>query len=147
MSAEDNAALARAWAQAAWQQHDLDAAARYLAPDWVGHYAGIGDAQGVDDFKRIAGAYLRAFPDLAMAVHDALGDGDRVMRRVSFTGTHQGVFLGVLPTGRQIRVDGTVILRITDGKIAEEWVTENLLGLLQQLGAIPSFELDAAADW
>ena len=65
---------------------------------------------------------------------------------MSFTGTHQAVFLGVPPTGRQIRVEGTVILRITGGKIAEEWVTENLLGLLQQLGAIPSFELDAAAE-
>lgn len=145
MSAQDNAAIARAWAQAAWQQHDLDAAARYLTSDWVGHYAGIGDAQGVDGFKRVAGAYLRAFPDLAITVHDALGDGDKIVRRVTFTGTHQGVFLGVPPTGRQIRVEGTVILRITGGKIAEEWVTENLLGLLQQLGAIPSFELNAAA--
>jgi steroid delta-isomerase-like uncharacterized protein len=144
MSTEENAAVARAWAQAAWQQHDLDAAAEYLAPDWVGHYAGIGEVQGVDGFKRVAAAYLRAFPDLAIAVHDALGDGDRIVRRVSFTGTHQGPFLGVPATGRQIRVEGTVILRIVGGQIAEEWVTENLLGLLQQLGAVPKFDLDAA---
>ena len=145
MSAKGNAAVARTWAQAAWLEHDLEAAAQYLAPDWVGHHAGLGDAQGVDGFKRIAGAYLRAFPDLAITIHDAVADGEKVVRRVSFTGTQQGVFLGVPPTGRQIRVEGTVILRITGGKIAEEWVTENLLGLLQQLGAIPSFELDAAA--
>jgi predicted ester cyclase len=145
MSAEDNAAVARAWAQAAWLQHDLNAAAQYLAPDWVGHYAGIGDAHGVDGFKRIAGAYLRAFPDLTITVHDAFGDADRLVRRVSFTGTHRGVFLGVSPTGRQIQVEATVILRMTGGRIVEEWATENLLGLLQQLGAVRTFQLDAAA--
>ena len=144
MAAEDNAAVARAWAQATWIQHDLEAAVRYLAPDWVGHYAGIGEARGLEGFKRIAGAYLRAFPDMRITVHDALADGDKVVRRVSFSGTHQGSFLGIAPTGRPIQVDGTVILRIAGGKIAEEWVTENLLGLLQQLGVVPSFQLDPA---
>jgi steroid delta-isomerase-like uncharacterized protein len=143
MPAEDNAAVARAWAQATWIQHDLEAAALYLASDWVGHYAGIGEARGLEGFKRIAGAYLRAFPDMRITVHDALADGDKVVRRVSFSGTHQGTFLGTAPTGRPIQVEGTVILRIADGKISEEWVTENLLGLLQQLGAVPSFEFDA----
>jgi steroid delta-isomerase-like uncharacterized protein len=144
MAAEDNAAVARAWAQTTWIQHDLEAAARYLASDWIGHYAGIGEAHGVDGFKHIAGAYLRAFPDMRITVHDALADADKVVRRVSFSGTHQGPFLGIAPTGRAIQVDGTVILRIAGGQIAEEWVTENLLGLLQQLGAVPSFQLDAA---
>ena len=89
-----------AWAQAAWQQHDLDAAAEYLTPDWVGHYAGIGEVQGADGFKRVAAAYLQAFPDLAITVHDALGEGDRVVRRVTYTGAHQGTFLGVPPSRR-----------------------------------------------
>jgi len=143
MPSEENAAVARAWAQAAWIDHDLDAAALYLAPDWVGHYTGIGEAHGGEGFKRVAGAYLRAFPDLHISVHDALADGDKVVRRVSFSGTHQGTFLGVAPTGRPIQVDGLVILRIEGGRILEEWNTENLLGLLQQLGAVPSLHLDA----
>jgi steroid delta-isomerase-like uncharacterized protein len=142
ISAEDNAAVARAWAQAAWVQHDLEAAAQYLAPDWVGHYAGIGDAHGVDGFKQIAQAYLRAFPDLTITVDDAFGDGEKLVRRVSYAGTHQGVFLGVPPTGRQIQVEATVVLHMKGGRIVEEWATENLLGLLQQLGAVPAFQLD-----
>ena len=73
MPFQDNAAVARAWAQAAWIQHDLEAAAAYLAPEWVGHYAGIGEAHGGEDFKRVAGAYLRAFPDLHISLHDAPG--------------------------------------------------------------------------
>jgi hypothetical protein len=92
----------------------------------------------------LAAAHLRAFPDIGITVLDAFADGDKVVRRVSFTGSHRGAFLGIAPTGRQIQVEGTVILRITGGKIAEEWMTENLLGLLQQLGAVPNFELDAS---
>jgi steroid delta-isomerase-like uncharacterized protein len=145
MPFQDNAAVARAWAQAAWIQHDLEAAAAYLAPEWVGHYAGIGEAHGCEGFKRFAGAYLRAFPDMHISVHDALQDGDKVVRRVSFSGTHQGAFLGVAPTGRSIQVDGLLILRIEGGRILEEWNTENLLGLLEQLGAVPSFQLGAVS--
>jgi hypothetical protein len=59
--------------EAAWIQHDLEAAAAYLAPEWVDHYAGICEAHGGEDFKRVAGAYLRAFPDLHISLHDAPG--------------------------------------------------------------------------
>ena len=144
MTAMDHADIVRGWAQAAFNQHDLDAAAQFLAPDWVGHWAGLGTEHGVAGFKRLAGAYLRAFPDLQIRVEDALTDGDRVVRRVSWTGTHQGPFLGVAPTGRDVRGEGIVIMRIANGKIAEEWEMSNLLGLLQQLGAVPHFSLDMA---
>ena len=143
MAAEDNAAIVRGWAQAAFNQHDLEAAAQFLAPDWVGHWAGRGEEQGVEGFKRLAGAYVRAFPDMQIRVEDAVAEGDRVVRRVSWTGTHQGSFLGIAPTGRRVRGEGTVIMRIAGDKIAEEWEMSNLLGLLQQLGAVPNFSLDA----
>ena len=141
---DDPAAVARAWALAAWNQHDLDAAAAFLAPDWAGHYAGLGDAYGPDGFKRIASAFLQAFPDLHIAVDDALADGDKVVRRVSWTATHTGTFLGVPPSGRRVNGREMIILRIADGKIAEEWNAADLLGLLQQLGAVPAFSLAGA---
>jgi steroid delta-isomerase-like uncharacterized protein len=144
MTAEENVAIVRGWAHAAFNQHDLDAAAQFLAPDWVGHWAGLGEEHGVEGFKRLAGAYVRGFPDMQIAVEDALADGDRVVRRVSWTGTHQGQFLGIAPTSRHVRGEQIVIMRIADGKIAEEWEMSNLLGLLQQLGAVPTFSLEAA---
>ena len=144
MAAMDHADIVRGWAQAAFNQHDLDAAAQFLAPDWVGHWAGLGEEHGVAGFKGLAGAYLRAFPDMQIRVEDALADGDRIVRRVSWTGTHQGPFLGVAPTGWRVRGEGIVIMRIADSKIAEEWEVSNLLGLLQQLGAVPPFSLEAA---
>jgi steroid delta-isomerase-like uncharacterized protein len=145
VSNDDNAAVARGWAHAAFNQHDLDAAAAFLAPDWVGHWAGLPEGCGADGFKRLAGLYLTAFPDMRITVEDALADGDKLARRVSWTGTHRGPFLGVPATGRRVRGQGIVILRIANGKIAEEWELSDLLGLLQQLGAVPAFPADAEA--
>ena len=54
----------------------------------------------------------------------------------------EGSFLGIPATGRRVRGQGTVILRIAEGKIAEEWEMSDLLGLLQQLGAVPAFSSD-----
>jgi predicted ester cyclase len=70
--------------------------------------------------------------------------GTFVVRRVSWTSTHQGLFLGVVATGRRVRGDGIVIIRLADAEIVEEWEMSNLLGLLQQLGAVPHFSMDAA---
>jgi steroid delta-isomerase-like uncharacterized protein len=145
MADDDNAAVARRWAQAAFDQHDLAAAAAFLAPDWVGHWGGMPEGRGADGFRRLASAYLAAFPDMRIAVEDALADGDKLVRRVSWTATHLGPFLGVPATGRRVRGQGIVILRIADGKIAEEWEMSDLLGLLQQLGAVPAFPVDATA--
>jgi steroid delta-isomerase-like uncharacterized protein len=142
MTAEDNAAIVRGWSQAAFNQHDLDKAAEFLAQDWAGHWAGLGEEHGLEGFKRLAGVYLRAFPDMQVTVEDALAERDRVVRRVSWTGTHLGPFLSIAPTGRWVRAEGTVIMRIADGKIAEEWEVSNLLGLLQQIGAVPSFSIE-----
>src|SRR5690348_8236065 len=113
----DTAAVAREWALAAWNQHDLDAAAALLAPDWVGHFAGLGEVHGRDGFKRVAMEFLQAFPDMHICLDDALGNGDKVVRRVSWTATHTGTFLGVPPSGQRVNAREMVILRIVDGKI------------------------------
>jgi steroid delta-isomerase-like uncharacterized protein len=144
MSIDDNTAVARAWSQAAWQQHDLDAAAYFLATDWIGHYAGLGEAHGWGGCKRVGGAFLAAFPDMQVTLEESLAVGEKLVRRVSWTATHQGTFLGIPATGRRVAVRETIILRVADGKIAEEWEMADLLGLLQQLGAVPPFQLDAA---
>jgi steroid delta-isomerase-like uncharacterized protein len=139
MSMQDNVAIARGWAQAAFHRHDLEAAAEFLAPDWIGHWVGMPEGHGVAGFRRLAGEYLSAFPDMEITVEDALDACDKVVRRVSWTATHRGTFLGVPPTGRRVQGRGIVLLRMSDGKIAEEWEMSNLLGLLQQLGAVPAF--------
>jgi predicted ester cyclase len=79
---------------------------------------------------------------MQIELDESLAAGDKLVRRVSWTATHSGTFLGIPATGRSVAVREMIILRMTGGKIAEEWETADLLGLLQQLGAVPCFELD-----
>jgi predicted ester cyclase len=67
-----------------------------------------------------------------------IGEGDKVVVRVTARGTHQGQLMGIVPTGKHVAVTGIGIYRIADGKVAEAWVNRDLLGLLQQLGAFPA---------
>jgi predicted ester cyclase len=80
-----------------------------------------------------------AFPDLHFTLEDMIAEGDKVAYRFTARGTHMGDFLGIAATGKQIVVAGTVITRIDAGKFQEDWETIDMLGLMQQLGAIPEF--------
>ena len=83
-----------------------------------------------------------AFPDLNVKVEDQLAEGDKVATRWTTTGTHQGEFAGIPPTGKQGGVTGTTIARVVGGKIVEERSNWDTLGLLQQLGVIPPMGQD-----
>ncbi len=92
--------------------------------DWNGH-------------KQLISAITNAFPDFHHKLEDMVAEGNRVAVRFTITGTHQGEFQSIPPTGKQVSFDGTDFLTIVDGKIAEEWVIVDVMGLMQQLGAIP----------
>jgi steroid delta-isomerase-like uncharacterized protein len=78
------------------------------------------------------------FPDIQFTVERMMGEGDKVAARWTITGTHQGTFLGVAASNNKIKDQGVDIFRVAGGKIVEIWVNENDLGLMQQMGAIPS---------
>lgn len=82
--------------------------------------------------------FQNAFPDMKGAVEDVVAEGNKVAVRFSGTGTHQGEFFGIPPTGKPIKSTGINIFRIEDGKIVEHWNNADDLGVLQQLGVIPS---------
>jgi len=84
-------------------------------------------------------AMLRgAFPDLHAEVHEMLVDGDKVITRKTFHGTHQGELMGIPATGKHVAWDVIDILRYEDGKMAEHWNVVDQFGLMSQLGVIPS---------
>lgn len=87
--------------------------------------------------KQLIETYQSAFPDATLEIEDMLAEGDEVAVRWTGTGTHEGPFMGVEPTGEQVEIVGFEINRIEDGQIAESWVLFDALGLLQQLGAGP----------
>ena len=84
--------------------------------------------------QRQRAARLRAaFPDAQVTLEDIFAEGDRVAYRATIRGSHQGVFRGIPPTGRQVTVSFTAIVRVEDGKLAEEWGGLDLFDLMHQL--------------
>ena len=81
---------------------------------------------------------LTASPDLHITVEDQVAEGDKVVTRYTTRGTHQGPFMGIPPTGKHVTVTGIVITRFANCKEVEEWANADWLGLLQQLGVVPT---------
>ena len=78
------------------------------------------------------------FPDIRITAEDFVAEGDKVVGRFDAEGTHNGEFFGVPASGKPVKVSGINIMRIADGKIAEHWVQYDIMGMMQQIGAIPS---------
>lgn len=114
---------------------DLDAAVGCLADDFAGYFTGMAEpVRGPEGFKQMYQYFIQpSFPDQHITIDEELAVGDRVAVQVHWTATHQGDFLGIPPTGKTITVAGTGIFRVADGKIAEEWMQEDFLGIYQQL--------------
>jgi predicted ester cyclase len=86
---------------------------------------------------------MAAFPDLRMVPEDVIASGDKVVARVRVTGTHNGAFMGMSPTGRRVEVQLIDIIRFgADGRAREHWGVSDQLAMMQQLGAIPAGPAD-----
>ncbi len=105
------------------------------APDCFMH-ATEGDRSLEDDIKDTA-LYFAAFPDIKATVEDMIAEGDKVVARWTMRGTHEGTVRDIPATGRQVTVKGVTIKRVASGKVVEEWALIDMLGLMQQIGAIP----------
>lgn len=109
-----------------------------LAPDIQTHYPGVPMALDRSGLGQVGTMFLMAFPDFASTIEDQIAEGNKVVTRQRYTGTHQGDFNGIPPTGRTIEFTAITIDRIENDVIAERWVEYNVMGLMQQLGVIPS---------
>jgi steroid delta-isomerase-like uncharacterized protein len=139
---EENKALIRREVEEVFSaQGDLEVADEIFAPEYVSHDPqSPEDVRGPEGAKEFAMMYRNAFPDVQLSIEDQVAEGDKVVTRWIGRGTHQGELMGVAPTGNQVRVAGMTISRIEEGKIVEEWEIYDTLGMMQQLGAIPSAE-------
>lgn len=82
--------------------------------------------------------YLTAFPDLHFTFEDFIAEGDQVVVRWTPSGTQKGELMGIPPSGKSFSATGIEIYRFEGGKIVEHWLESDMLGLLQQLGVVPS---------
>ena len=124
MSVQENKSLSNRVAQAI-SVGDLDALDELMAPELA------------EEFKRDVTEIRRAFPDYAGTNVDQIAEGEKVANRFVFLGTHLGEFEGVTPTGKRVEFIGHSIDRVVEGKIVESWVEVDMLGVMQQLGAVP----------
>jgi steroid delta-isomerase-like uncharacterized protein len=107
-------------------------------PELVFHAPVPSEVTGVQALKQVWVTLLRAFPDLHVAIEDVLADGDKVVYRNKVTGTHQGEYRGLPPTGRFVTYDEIFIVRFADGRIAEIWGVVDVFAQLRQLGLLPA---------
>ena len=136
MSLEENKALSRRAIEEIMNQRNLAVFDELHSPDYVCHIISR-TIQGPEPFKQLLSMVLTAFPDLHYTIEDLFGEGDRVVVRYTSRGTHKGDLMGIPPTGKQVTVTGTDIMRIVNGKILEEWINNDLM---QQLGVTPTPE-------
>jgi steroid delta-isomerase-like uncharacterized protein len=94
-------------------------------------------ATGAQALKEVFATLRRVFPDLRVTVEDLIEEGDKVVSRNSVTGTHQGEYMGLPPTGNSVTYNEIFIFRFVDGRIAETWGVVDVLSQMQQLGVIP----------
>lgn len=116
---------------------NLDFVDEALAEDFVEHEDIPGVAPGRDGVKELFATLKQAFPDLLLRAEDTVAEGDRVVIRFRLTGTHEGEFLGIAPTGREVDVTGFDMVRVEGGKAVEHWGATDMLKLMEQLGALP----------
>jgi steroid delta-isomerase-like uncharacterized protein len=140
MSAEENKTIVRRVFDEVINKGDLNVVDEVIASDYVYRSPGSPELRGPEGFKQLIMMYRSAFPDLHLDVDELIAEGNTVVSRWTGRGTHEGEFMGIPPTGKQVSVTGVVISRFAGGKAVEDWELIDALTMLQQLGAIPAPE-------
>jgi steroid delta-isomerase-like uncharacterized protein len=96
------------------------------------------DIRGLKDFKKSMEEFFNAFPDNHFTIHDIVAEGDKVATRYTITGTHKGELMGIPATNKKITLMALEIDRIVAGKFVEGWISFDTMGMMQQLGVIPT---------
>jgi predicted ester cyclase len=135
--ANGNKEIVRRVLEEIWE--DPGVADELVSSDYVGHDPARPDPiRGPQGVKDNASDYRNAFEGARIIVKDQIAEGDVVASRWEGRGRHTGELMGIAPTGKDVVVEGINFSRIKDGRVVEEWSNWDTLGMLQQIGAIPT---------
>lgn len=133
MSSAEYKDLVHRYYEALWNRWDI-ALADDLLTESVTFRGSLGvSVRGRAGFKEYVRTVRRAFPDFHNRIEELIAEGDRVVARLTYTGTHRGELFGIGPSGRRVSYAGVALFRVVDGRIAGGWVLGDVHGLVQQL--------------
>ena len=140
MAAEENKALVHRFLEEVIGRGNPNAADALCTSNFTWHGGSSGDVPDLVTFKGLLSSFFTGFPDLRVENEEMVAEGDKVVSRYRWHGTQRGEFFGIPPTNKRVTVAGISMYRVADGKLVEEWWQEDMLGLMQQLGVVPSPE-------
>lgn len=135
---ENNKAVIRKFVEEVINQNRMDRADDLVGEDFVELDPLPGQRQGREGLKETLGVMRAGFPDMHWVVEEMVAEEDKVVTRFTWTGTHRGTFLGVPATGRSVTVKGVVMDQLAGGKMSYSRILMDSLGLMRQLGVVPS---------
>jgi len=139
MSTEQNKALVRQLVEEVINQGNISMIDELLIPDFVEHEElPPGIPPGREAPKALFTMLRSAFPDLKATIEHLIAEGDEVVFHMTWTGTHEGEFMGIPPTGKRISINVIDILGIAEGKFVEHWGVMDSMAMMQQLGVVPA---------
>ena len=138
MATQQNTAAVRQFWDG-FNAHNLDVWDEVCTTDFINHDPGLPTPEAdLATIKQTIAALLAAFPDMTSAEDDLIAAGDKVVTRRTLRGTHEGKFMDVAPTGKPVAFSGVWLAQLSNGKLKEQWVYFDALGLLRQIGALPA---------
>ena len=137
MSAEQQKMIIQRWVEEAWNNGNLAIADEVYSTDYLLHDP-ASPIHGPEALKQFVATFRTAYPDIHTTIEDMIAEGNKVVWRYTVRGTHKGEFMGIAPTGKSITLTGILISRFVGDKVVEDWNNYDALGMMQQLGVIPS---------
>jgi steroid delta-isomerase-like uncharacterized protein len=138
MPMEENKAIVSRFFEELLSMDNFAVADEILSPDFRFYFAGSPTPMDLESYKKFLVARRAAFPDRRFVVKDMIAEGDKVSARFTMRGTHKGEFQGIAPSGREVTVSGIDMICLSEGKMVEDRVEVDQLGMMQQLGVIAS---------
>jgi predicted ester cyclase len=131
---EQNKALVLRWFEEGMNKQNPDIIDEFFDANHILHFPGQPEDVNLDGWKQLVSAFIASFPDIHFTIEDQIAEGDKVVTRWTLRCTHQGEYMGIPATGKQVTYTGINISRHINGKYVEDWGNWDELGLMQQLG-------------
>jgi steroid delta-isomerase-like uncharacterized protein len=136
----ENKAIVRRLYEEVWNKRRVELVDELMSPSHAMHDNHLPDSGvGPEAYKRNVARFVTGFPDVRFTVEDMVAENDKVAVAWTLSGTHQGEFRGISPSGKKVSLEGITIHHIANGKIMDSYVSADYLGLMQQLGVAPAF--------